>query len=89
MAQTYGARPSSLLGFEPSDWTGWQFDNAVMFFGRWVEAHLEERDKQGKPVHKIENLLKPYREAQAEPQYASLRGLVTRKVQVKPDGTWD
>jgi len=35
----------------------WCFDDAVGSWGRSIQNKLMERDKKGKPVHKIENLL--------------------------------
>jgi hypothetical protein len=88
MGGAYGVRPSSLLGLDPTDWTAWQFDATVLMFGRWVEAKLNERDKQGKPVNRMETLLLPYGEANQKDN-SWLRGAVTRKVKVRPDGTWE
>lgn len=88
MAVAYGTRPSSLLGYEPTLWVAWQFDATVLLFGRYVEAKLSERNKQGKPVHKLANLLRPYQEAQRD-DGQWLRAMVSRTVKVKPDGTWD
>lgn len=88
MATAYGTRPSSLLGYDATLWVAWQFDAAVLTFGRIVEGLMSERDKRGRPVHKLANLLKPYQERQRnDGQF--LRGMVSRKVKVKPDGTWD
>jgi len=39
------------------DWAAWCFDQAIGTFGQWVENKLAERDKKGKPVHRIETLL--------------------------------
>ena len=90
MGQAYGVRPSSLLDLDGGSWAAYQFDGATLMLGRWVEAKLEETDKQGKRIHRIQDLLKPYSEAKpATKQYASMAGLVTRKVKIKPDGTWD
>lgn len=88
MAGAYGVRPSSLLGLDPTDWIAWQFDEVVLMFGRWVEAKLSERDGRGKPVNRIEKLLLPYGEAHKQ-DGSFLRGMVTRKVKVRADGTWD
>ena len=41
----------------PDLWTAWQFDNAVLTFGRWVDNQLEERDESGRRVHTLRNLL--------------------------------
>lgn len=49
-----------LTGME-SEWSGWwaayQFDNAVTFFGTYIENRLNELDKEGKPIYKLEDFL--------------------------------
>lgn len=49
-----------LTGME-SEWSGWwagyQFDNAVTYFGSYIENKLAELNKDGKPVHKLEDFL--------------------------------
>ena len=43
MATAYQQRPSDLFGIDPAEgWLRFDFDEAVMLFGRWVE---NERDK--------------------------------------------
>lgn len=34
-----------------------QFDRAVSWFGRYVESKLSELDKDGKPLHTLDELL--------------------------------
>lgn len=41
----------------PDMWTGIQFDAAVTQFGTKIENLLEERDKDFKPVHTLDDLL--------------------------------
>jgi hypothetical protein len=55
--QTFQQSPSGTIGIRANPWLAWQFDNAVFTFGRWVDSKLNERDKKGKPKHKIEALL--------------------------------
>jgi hypothetical protein len=41
------------------DWyTGFCFDRAVIRFGSWIESKLYEMTDDGKPRHKLEDLLK-------------------------------
>lgn len=40
-------------------WTCHQFDSAVIWGGMWIENKLNEFDKEGKPVHKLKDLLEP------------------------------
>ena len=39
-------------------WVNFTFNRAVREYGNWVTGKLNERDKKGKPVHKLEDLLK-------------------------------
>lgn len=45
-AQQYGQRPSALLGIQ-SGWVAYEFDQAVGWFGRYVERHREETKETG------------------------------------------
>ena len=56
-ARRYGARPSSFLGLAPDSWEAYQLDLATWTVGRWIDGKMAERDKQGKPVHKLQDLL--------------------------------
>lgn len=51
---------TDLLGME-NEWSGWwpgyQLDNAVTYFGAYIENKLAELDKDGKPIHKLEDFL--------------------------------
>ena len=80
----YHRPPSSYLGIDDS-WTAYQFDLTVLELGTWVENKLAERDKQGKPKHRLKDLLSD----KPEQRFAPLGGMVTRKVKIKPDGTWE
>lgn len=65
---TTGQRPSQTLNLEEwcehefgdsrfAWWASWQFDNAVLYVGRWIENRLQELDRKGKPRYTIEMLL--------------------------------
>lgn len=49
-----------LTGME-SEWSGWwaayQLDSAVTYFGSTIENKLMETNKDGKPIHKLEDFL--------------------------------
>lgn len=47
---------SRLLGL-PDLWTALQFDSAVMVFGRHVTNRLNEVDRDGKPLYRLDRLL--------------------------------
>lgn len=56
MAKMTATRPSQILGLRNS-WIAYQFDNGVVTFGRVTESKLSERDKNGKPKHRLDRLL--------------------------------
>lgn len=90
MGSEFGQRPSSFLGLPPESWEAYQLDHAAYILGQWVEAKLAERDAKHKPIYKLEDLLaEPKAEGAGNPLFGSLAGRVTRKVVIKPDGTWD
>jgi hypothetical protein len=94
MAATYGSRPSEILGVE-DPYAAFQVDTAVLGFGSWVEARLEERDKKGRPTWTLAALLEPAKregeDAKApRPRAGGFRSLAgkARKAKIGPDGTW-
>lgn len=89
MGAEYGQRPSALLGLAPESWEAYQLDLVAFHTGKWVESKLEERDKKHKPIHKLEDLLAEPKEGEGSKLFGSLIGRVTKKVVIKPDGTWD
>lgn len=90
MAAEYGQRPSSFLGLPPESWEAYQLDLVTYYTGKWIESKLEERDKKHKPIYKLEDLLaEPKAEGEGSPMFGSLAGRVTRRVKIRPDGTWD
>lgn len=52
----YQTKPSDILHIK-NHWLAWQFDRAVMFYGRTVENRLHEKRKNGKPKYKLEEAL--------------------------------
>lgn len=89
MGSEFGQRPSSFLGLPPESWEAYQLDHAAYILGQWVEGKLAERDAKHKPIYKLADLLAEPQEGEASPLYGSLKGLVMKKVVIKPDGTWD
>ena len=90
MAVTYSCRPSAFLGLPPDSWEAYQLDHATCVLGKWVEAKAGEKDGKGKPIYKFDELLAdPKEEGEASPLFRPLAGMVVKKVQIKPDGTWD
>ena len=51
MAQTFGQRPSAVLGVQHNAWVAYQLDTAVLYLGRWADGEFEKwRDeKTGRP----------------------------------------
>lgn len=87
LAASYGARPSSYLGLDPLSWEAYQLDLCALQVGRWVENQLNERDKEGKPIHTLAKLLDE-EEKQPATEFRSMAGLVTRKIAIDPSGIW-
>lgn len=58
ITKAYHVTPADEIGL-PSDekWLCWMFNRAVHTFGAWVENKLAERDRDGRPVNRIERLL--------------------------------
>lgn len=73
LARVYGRRPSEIVGLSNS-WTAYQFDSAVARWGTWVEDKLRECDKEGRPRHSLESLLR------GEPEKKAYRDPLTGKV---------
>lgn len=60
-------------------WTTYQFDSAVTFWGNWVEAKLNERDKNHQPVYTLDMLISDNpRKAQAEAFFGTFERVLTR-----------
>jgi hypothetical protein len=53
-----------------------------------VENRLAERDRRGRPVHRLEAMLSDQAATPEAGRFRSPFGLVKKKVKVKPDGTW-
>lgn len=78
-----------MIALPPESWEAYQIDLCAFQLGRYIENKLEERDKQHKPIYRLEDLLADPQPGQGNQAYRSLAGLVKRKVQIRPDGTWD
>lgn len=55
-AKRYGALPSQMVGIN-NPVLGYWFDEAVGWFGRFVDQKLSERDEKGKPLYRLESIL--------------------------------
>lgn len=55
----YGQRPSILMGWRPDECPvlALDFDQAVAWFGGWIESRLAEVDARGQPIHRLGVLL--------------------------------
>jgi hypothetical protein len=89
VSTSYGRRPSEILGID-DEWAAYQLDDAVTYLGRWVESKLSERDGRGKPRYTLEFLLKEQegKRSPSKGRFQSIAMRATRKVRVRPDGTW-
>jgi len=71
----------------PADsWEAYQLDLATLELGTHIENKLAERDKQGAPKHSLAELLSDKPETI---RFASLAGMVTKKVTLTEAGTWE
>lgn len=86
LGQRYGQRPSSFLGLDAESWEAFQFDMAVLTVGRWIDSKLAERDKQGKPIHRLQDLLREDTGPDAE--FRSLKSPALRKMRIPENGIW-
>ena len=59
---------------------------ATLRLGTWVENKLAEVDGKGKPIHKLEDLLKDDR--RKAPEFRSAKALVTRRMAIPESGVW-
>ncbi len=82
LSQAYNKLPSEVykLSKKYDDWTCFQFDNAIAYFGRWIDARLNEIDDKGKPRHQLKDLLRDtpqtLNEWIVQTQNMSLKGLM-------------
>jgi hypothetical protein len=88
-ATTWGVRPSSLSRID-DEWAAYQFDAAMLGFGREVEQRLSDGKRTADDVlTEIENGSVSADMPPAAPArrsgFASMKGLVTRKVKSLED----
>jgi len=84
LARRYGERPSSFLGLAPDSWEAYQLDVATWMVGIWIEGKLAERDKQGKLVHRLRDLL-------SDAPTSGFRSLATpdtKRMAISESGVW-
>jgi hypothetical protein len=74
------------LGLDADSWEAFQLDMATLTVGRWIDSKLAERDKQGKPIHRLQTLLRD--DVQPDAEYRSLKGAGVRKMAVPESGIW-
>lgn len=86
LAASYSTRPSAFVGLAPTSWEAYNFDLAVLQLGRWIENMLAEHDKDGKPIHRIGDLLSD-RPAEQQ-QFRSMKGAAIRKMAIPENGIW-
>jgi uncharacterized protein YigE (DUF2233 family) len=70
-------------------WEAYQIDLATLELGTHIENKLAERDKQGKAKHSLAELLADKPEEAAKLSFASLGGMVTRKIAIPESGVWE
>jgi len=62
---------------------------ATLELGTHIENKLAERDKQGIAKYTLASLLADTPEEAAKERFASLAGMVTKKVTLTEAGTWE
>lgn len=87
VARRYGARPSAFLGLAADSWEAYQLDLATWTVGRWIDGKMAERDKQGKPVHKLQDLLSETKKPASQfSSLASKPGI--KRMTIPESGIW-
>jgi len=70
-------------------WEAYQLDVAVLTVGRWVDGKLAETTKDGKPVHRLVDLLSDKPDAKPDDKgFRSLAGMAVQKIAIPPSGVW-
>lgn len=72
----------------PDSWEAFQVDLACLRLGREIENKLAERDKKGKPVNRLQDLLNESRPADDASEFRSLAGMVTKTMKIPDSGIW-
>lgn len=88
LATAFGQRPSSYLGMDPVGWAAYNLDLSVLQVGRYIEGKLAERDKDGKPTHKIENLLSDDPVVSSTFMSFKASGMSVQKMAIPESGVW-
>lgn len=88
LAVKIGQPPNDLLGFDLDGWLAYTFNRAVVVYGNWVDNQLEERDKNGKPRHRLDEILEAgtingYEHRERRVSTASLRALLGNQVEIR------
>ena len=55
--KTFQQSPSQTFGIRNNPWLAWQFDQAILTWGTWVQNRLDERDKEGRPKYNARQAL--------------------------------
>lgn len=78
LCKTTGQRPSEVVDID-DDWAAYQFDQAVMFVGRYIHNKLNELDKTGKPLYDIDDLLGDKQSGNPTDDLRHIQGVVVEK----------
>jgi hypothetical protein len=78
LCKATGQRPSEIVAVE-DEWAAYQFDQAVMFVGRYIHNKLNELDKNGKPLYDIEDLLGDKQSDNPADDLKHIQGIVVEK----------
>jgi hypothetical protein len=78
LAKATRTRPSKIVGVD-DEWAAYQFDQAVMFVGRYIYGKLNELDDKGKPLYEIDDLLDDKTVGASIDELAHIQGIVVEK----------
>ncbi len=78
-AEAYKQMPSEILRLE-TPWGAWQVNEITLMIGRRMERNVSEGKDAADGLMNLKNTIRR--------GYKSLKGLVTKKVNINPDGTW-
>jgi len=67
-------RPSEVVGID-DEWAAYQFDQAVMFVGRYIYAKANELGNDGKPLYDIDDLLSDIKQSVSIDELRHVHGI--------------
>lgn len=78
LSKATSTRPSEIVDVD-DPWAGYQFDQAVLYVGRYIQSRLDELDKNGRPVYSLNDLLDDAQENCPIDDMRRIQGIVVEK----------